>query len=88
MYKSAADALLGLVLGKEAEVSRLPWKIKSIEKPTRMRNGIDYYYAEVTFGNGAQYGISAYGDEAGELLEQVMVLKRGGGTLLQPMIAR
>ena len=88
MYKSAADALMGLILGKEKEVSRLPWKIKSIEKPTRMRNGIDYYYVEVTFGNGAQYGISAYGDEAGELRRRALALERGGETFLRPMVAR
>ena len=86
MYRSAADALWGLVSGKETEVAQLPWKIKMSERPSTMENGVDYFYVEVTFGNGAQYGIPAYGDEAQELRERALVLNRKASGL-QPLVA-
>ena len=86
MYKSAADALTGLVSGKEKEVARLPWKIDMSDRRLMMENGIDYFHVLVTFGNGIQYGIPAYGDEARELRERALVLK-GAEILLQPLVA-
>lgn len=88
MYKSAADALWGLVSGKENGAGRLPWKITMPDSPSLMRNGIDYFFVEVTFGDGAQYGIPAYGDEARDLREQALLLEEAGERLLQPIIAR
>lgn len=88
MYKSAADALWGLVSGKEKGAGMLPWRIKMPEAPSPMRNGIDYFFVEVTFGDGAQYGITAYGDEARELREQALNLEEAKESLLHPIIAR
>ena len=88
MYKNAADALSGLVSGREKEVSRLPWRIEMSDRHSKMDNGIDYFYVEVTFGNGVQYGIPAYGDEACELRERALMLKGAAETLLQPLLAR
>jgi hypothetical protein len=88
MYRSAADALLGLVSGVEREVARLPWKLKMSERPSTMENGIDYFYVEVTFGNGVQYGIPAYGEEARELRERAVLLHQVERDLVQPLIAQ
>ena len=74
-YLSAADALKGLISGQEGEVSRLPWKMRMTDRPSLLENGIDYFFVEVNFGNGSQYGIPAYGDEARELREQALLLK-------------
>ena len=86
MYTNAADALTGLVSGVEKEVARLPWRIKMPERQMKIENGIDYCYVEVTFGNGVQYGIPAYGEEAHELRERAMML-REVETLLHPLVA-
>jgi hypothetical protein len=88
MYTNAADALLGLVSGLEKEVVRLPWKIRMSERPSRMQNGIDYFYVEVTFGNGTQYGIPAYGDEARELRDCAQLLADSTHGLLEPLEVR
>lgn len=85
MYKSAADALTGLVSGKEKEVARLPWRIDMSDRRLMMENGIDYFHVLVTFGNGNQYGIPAYGDEARELRERALVLKGAAEMLLHPL---
>ena len=87
MYKSAADALTGLVSGKEKEVARLPWRIDMSNRRSTMENGIDYFHVQVTFGNGVQYGIPAYGDEARELRDRALTLKGASEMLLQPLAA-
>jgi hypothetical protein len=40
-----------------------------------LANGIPYCFAEVTCDNGSQFGITAYGDEAAELLKEVDSMK-------------
>lgn len=77
-YQSAAEALVGLVSGEEIGTGRGPWRLKMTESPLTMRNGIDYCYVEVTFANGATYGIPGYGEEARELRKQALVLKEKG----------
>ena len=87
MYKSAADALLGLVSGKEKVASEIPFRIKMTEQPLAMRNGIDYFFVEVTFANVDQYGIPAYGEEAHELRDQARILASRCESLLPPIVA-
>jgi hypothetical protein len=87
MYRNAADALTGLVSGIEKSVARLPWRISMLDRETKMENGIDYFYVEVTFGNGVQYGIPAYGDEARELRKRALMLK-GTEEILPPLVAQ
>lgn len=38
----------------------------------RMNNGIEYYIVEVTYMDGIQYGIQAFGEEAITLHEETM----------------
>lgn len=87
MYKSAADALHGLLSGAEKESASTPRKLRMPEKPMTLRNGIDYFFVEVTFANGDQYGIPAYGAEAHELREKADLLMGRCESQLAPMIA-
>jgi hypothetical protein len=43
-----------------------------------MRNGIEYYFVEVTCDDGAQYGLQAYGEEAKRLYNEVYRCKMCG----------
>ena len=86
MYRSAADALVGLLGGREAEMTKHAWKLKTTEHLLKMRNGIDYFFVEVTFSNGTQYGIHAYGEEAEELQNQARALQSGGERCLVPVM--
>lgn len=63
MYASAKDALIQL-LESSAGLNRIT---KSTPGIVRLKNGIKYFQVEVTSEDGAQYGISAYDDEAEEL---------------------
>jgi hypothetical protein len=87
MYRNASDALFGLVSGLERDVAHLPWKLKMTE-PATIENGIDYFCVEVTFGNGVQYGIQAYGDEAHELRKSAMIVKSGETIPFQAIVAQ
>lgn len=87
MYRSAADALIGLLSGGEKEAASTPWKLKMPEKPLTLRNGIDYFYVEVTFANGAQYGIPGYGAEAYELREKANLMMDRYESQLPPIVA-
>ena len=78
VYESAAKALIALVSEKEKGAAKGPWRLKMTEAPLPMRNGIDYFFVEVTFANGEQYGIPAYGEEAYELRGQAELLKGAG----------
>jgi hypothetical protein len=86
MYQSPADALMGLVTSRGRESELLPWTLKTTEELRKMRNGIDYFFVEVTFSNGTQYGIHAYGEEAEELQHQAHVLQSEGEHRLLPVI--
>ncbi len=43
---------------------------RSTEGMVTLANGIPYYFVEVTCDSGNQFGITAYGDEPAELLEE------------------
>lgn len=66
MYRSAADALLVLIDGGPPGRCKITSMSPTI---VRMNNGIKYFAVEVTAGDGAQYGISAFDKEAEELYE-------------------
>ena len=78
MYASAADALLGVLKGQRGS------RISSMSKMARLTNGIKYFAVEVTGEDGAQYGISAYDNEAEELYE--VAVKGRAQTLEMPMV--
>lgn len=48
---------------------------RSTEGMVTLANGIPYCFAEVTCDTGSQFGITAYGDEAAELLREVDRMK-------------
>lgn len=86
MYESAADALVGLVSGREIERADLPWEIKTSGNLLSMKNGIDYFFVEVTFSDGVQYGIHGYGKEAEELQQRARELQSGARRMIAPVI--
>jgi hypothetical protein len=50
------------------EIGRMRCKITDKPKTISFtRDGIEYYFVEVTCDDGAQYGVQAFGDEALEL---------------------
>jgi len=63
VYASAKDALIQL-LESSAGLNRIT---KTTPGIVRLKNGIKYFQVEVTAEDGAQYGISAYDDEAEDL---------------------
>jgi hypothetical protein len=78
-YKSSIEALqqllhLGIPDGKfngERENSIANCHITKTSKDVFcMRNGIEYYFIEVTCSDGTQYGLQAYGEEAKELYRE------------------
>jgi len=65
VYRSAAHALSSLL---ESERGNTGLKITGMKQGiVRLANGIKYFAVEVTAEDGAQYGISAYNEEAEEL---------------------
>ena len=72
--RTTADAFRDLVTGKYDETRGIQWSITSLSpKKTLMSNGMQYCFAEVTFKNGIQYGIEAFGEEAEDLFDEVSV---------------
>jgi len=72
--KTPVDALRELVTGRYEETRGLPWSITKLSMgKTIMSNGIDYCFAEVSFPNGIQYGIEAFGDEAVALRKEASI---------------
>lgn len=78
-YESSIEALqqllhLGIPDGKfngERENSIANCQITKTSKDVfYMRNGIEYYFIEVTCSDGTQYGLQAYGEEAKELYRE------------------
>ena len=49
---------------------------RSTEEIVTLANGFPYCFAEVTFDNGSQFGIAAYGEEAAELFKVVDIMKQ------------
>jgi hypothetical protein len=45
---------------------------KSSQKISELLNGLAYYFVEVTFSDGTQIGIPAYGDEAVALHDEIL----------------
>lgn len=58
------------------------WITRSPQVLLTLTNGIPYYFVEVTCDTGSQFGITAYGDEAIELLKEVDKMKRFGPTTI------
>ncbi|HLG37205.1 MAG TPA: hypothetical protein VI338_03660 [Nitrososphaera sp.] len=72
--KTPVDALRELVTGTYEETRGLPWSITKLSMgKTIMSNGLDYCFAEVSFSNGIQYGIEAFGDEAVALRKEASI---------------
>lgn len=81
IYNSSIDALQHLVSPWYSaerypktyqEIGRMRCKIT--DKPKMIsftRDGIEYYFVEVTCDDGTQYGVQAFGDEALELFSEV-----------------
>lgn len=89
MYSGPSEAFLALVNGKHKEAGGLPWRITNLtSEGAVVRNGISYCFAEVTFANGVQYGISAYGEEATDLYRVASMMKHEEGlVLVAPQLA-
>ena len=89
--KTPVDALREVVAGRYEETKGLPWSITNLSSDkTFISNGIEYCFAEVSFANGIQYGIEAFGDEAEALRKEVSIyLHRGSqhhSLLQQPLL--
>lgn len=76
--RSVIDAFKDLVEGRIEETAGLHWIITRLsEKKNRLANGMAYCFAEVSFSNGVQYGIEAFGDEAHQLYEAARFVSKG-----------
>lgn len=79
-YKSSIEALQqllhlgipdGKVNGERENNNIVNCQITKTSKDIfYMRNGIEYYFIEVTCSDGTQYGLQAYGEEAKELYRE------------------
>lgn len=69
--RTPVDAFRELLTGQYEEISGIPCRITNLSHDkTYLSNGIQYCFAEVTFADGVQYGIEAYGDEAAALFAE------------------
>jgi hypothetical protein len=76
--RTVIDAFKDLVEGRIEETAGLPCTITRLsERPKGLANGIAYCFAEVSFPNGVQYGIEAFGDEAHQLYEAARYVSKG-----------
>lgn len=72
--KTPVDALREVVAGRYEETRGFPWSITKLSRDKTFKsNGIEYCFAEVSFANGIQYGIEAFGDEAEALRKEVSI---------------
>jgi hypothetical protein len=78
-YKSSIDALqqllqLGTPEGKISDKINSNFVHCQITKASKnisyAKNGIQYFFVEVTCSDGTQYGLQAYGEEANELYKE------------------
>ena len=78
-YKSSIDALqqllhLGTAGGKISDKINNNVVNCQITKTSKdisyMKNGIQYFFVEVTCSDGIQYGLQAYGEEANDLYKE------------------
>ena len=49
-----------------------------------MKNGIEYWFVEVTYSDGTQYGLQAYGEEANQLYKEAYRCRMCGCTPIDP----
>lgn len=83
MYGGIVDAFKSLVSGEarsseEISSSGSTYRITRLsEEGTYLCNGLEYCFVEVTFGDGVQYGIDAYGDEALALRREALGVVSG-----------
>jgi hypothetical protein len=67
------DAFRELVSGELPETRGLSYRVTRLsEKDARSTNGLEYCSVEVTFANGVQYGIEAFGEEGAKLRKEAM----------------
>jgi hypothetical protein len=80
-YKSSIEALqqllhLGTPDGKISDKSKSNSNVvhcqitKTSKDVSYMKNGMEYFFVEVTCSDGTQYGLQAYGEEANELYKE------------------
>lgn len=68
MYRNSVDAFTHLISQERESVFRGTASVAGISaKMGYMQNGIRYCSVQVTFNNGEEYRIEAYGEEADEL---------------------
>jgi len=68
VYRNSVDAFTHLVSEERESVFRGTTSVAQISaKIGYMQNGIRYCSVQVTFNNGEEYRIDAYGEEADEL---------------------
>jgi hypothetical protein len=67
-FTNPSSKLYQIVVNENAVITQRSNKIKLV------KNGIEYYFVEVTSKNGVQYGIHAFGAEALELYAQTVLL--------------
>jgi len=62
--RTATDAFRELVRGEMPETKGISYRVTRLSgQNARTPNGLDYCSVEVTFANGVQYGIEAFGEE-------------------------
>lgn len=64
--RSDSSRQLRLLRSRGGQVTKMPSAISVLS------NGLPYFYVEVTGGNGSQFGIPAFGDEAIELHNEAL----------------
>ena len=62
----ASKRLLTLCNRENAKIARYPENLRKLD------NGVEHYFLEVTCGDGMQYGLQAYGEEAISLYKETM----------------
>ena len=67
-FTNPSSKLYQIVVNENAVITQRSNKIKLV------KNGIEYYFVEVTSKNGVQYGIPAFGADALELYAQTVLL--------------
>lgn len=86
--RTVIDAFKDLVEGRIEETAALSWTITRLsEKSNGLANGMAYCFAEVSFSNGVQYGIEAFGDEAHQLYEEAKYARRGQERRYSPTVS-
>jgi hypothetical protein len=92
-YKSSIEALqqllhLGTPDGKISYKSNSSIVHCQITKTSRdvtyAKNGMEYFFVEVTCSDGTQYGLQAYGEEASELYKESYSYMMCGSAHIEP----